>query len=143
MVGQENPLYAVNDVYNGVMVDGKTVGKIMFYGSGAGKLPTANAVVSDIVEIAGHLHDNIPFGWTEGKFALTDFEKEKFRYFIRVKGNRIDNLDEIRAAFGPSEVIEVPELEDEFAVLTEMMEEERCSRVAPAVRGIISMIRVR
>ena len=44
MIPQENPLYCVSDVYNAVMVKGNMVGTLMFYGSGAGKLPTASAV---------------------------------------------------------------------------------------------------
>ena len=69
MIRPDHPLFAVNDVYNAVMVRGNTLGTVMFYGSGAGKLPTASAVVSDIVEIAGHMEDNIPTGWIERKTA--------------------------------------------------------------------------
>ncbi|WP_352398872.1 homoserine dehydrogenase [[Clostridium] aminophilum] len=143
MVDADNPLYGVNDVYNGVVVDGKTVGKIMFYGSGAGKLPTANAVVSDLVDIAGHLTENAAFGWKEGKFPLKSFETEKFRYYIRISGDPTEDIDGVRAAFGSVKVIEVPELTGEFAVLTGEMEEERFQRVSPAVRGLIASIRVR
>ena len=49
MIGKNHPLYSVNDVYNGIMVKGNMVGTTMFYGSGAGKLPTASAVVADII----------------------------------------------------------------------------------------------
>ena len=47
-----NPLYAISDVFNGILVRGKISGDLMFYGKGAGKLPTAGAVVSDIIDIA-------------------------------------------------------------------------------------------
>ena len=78
-----------------------------------------------------------------GKLPLKEFDNEKFRYFVRVKGNPIDDLDAVRAAFGTSKVIEVPELTGEFAVLTGEMEEERFRRVSPALKGLISSIRVR
>ena len=56
LVGQNSPLYSVNDVFNAVFVHGNMLGDAMFYGSGAGKLPTASAVVGDIVDAAKHLH---------------------------------------------------------------------------------------
>ena len=55
MVRSDNPLYGVEDVFNGILVEGNMLGKAMFYGRGAGKLPTASAVVSDIIDIAANL----------------------------------------------------------------------------------------
>ncbi len=55
MVRSDNPLYNVEDVFNGILVEGNMLGKAMFYGRGAGKLPTASAVVSDIIDIAANL----------------------------------------------------------------------------------------
>ena len=60
MIGKSHPLYVVNDVFNGIIVKGNMLGTSMFYGSGAGKLPTASAVVADIIEEAKNLHHNIP-----------------------------------------------------------------------------------
>ncbi len=54
MVGRDNPLYSVCDVFNGILVEGNMLGRAMFYGRGAGKLPTASAVASDIIDIAAH-----------------------------------------------------------------------------------------
>lgn len=55
MVPQDNPLYSVSDVFNGILVEGNMLGRAMFYGRGAGKLPTASAVASDIIDIAANL----------------------------------------------------------------------------------------
>ena len=55
LVPKANPLSGISDVYNGVMISGNAVGDVMFYGRGAGKLPTASAVVSDIIDIATYL----------------------------------------------------------------------------------------
>lgn len=141
MVEESSPLYSVSDVYNGVMINGKTLGRVMFYGSGAGKLPTANACVSDAVEILGCLDHHKPFGWGKERQAIRPFEKEKFRYFIRFGGDYEEMLEDVRAAFGPSELVRVPELEDEFAVLTEAISESRYRRMAAAFGEIRQRIR--
>lgn len=141
LVSADSPLYAVNDVYNAVMVNGRTLGKVMFYGSGAGKLPTANAVVSDVVEILGHLEENMPFGWTSEKLPLEDFEDQEFRYFARFKGQYGNRIEEIRAAFDPEKVIELPEYPEEFAILSAKMSEERFQRKQKAFEGVLQVIR--
>lgn len=53
-VRRSNPLYPIEDVFNGVLIRGTVSGDLMFFGRGAGKLPTAGAVVSDIIDIAAH-----------------------------------------------------------------------------------------
>jgi len=52
LIPEESPLHSVDDVNNGIIVDGNFVGKVMFYGRGAGAAPTASAVVSDIINLA-------------------------------------------------------------------------------------------
>lgn len=52
LIPASNPLHAVDDVFNGILVDANMLGQSMFYGRGAGKLPTASAVVADIIDIA-------------------------------------------------------------------------------------------
>ena len=131
MIGPDHPLFAVNDVYNAVMVRGNTLGTVMFYGSGAGKLPTASAVVSDIVEIAGHMEDNIPTGWTDEKQPVAPMGEVTFSYFLRLAGKSADKLADVRAAFGEAETIELPEM-DEFAVITGEMTEARFRKLAAA-----------
>ena len=59
LVPKESPLYNVNGVFNGVMVRGNMVDDLMFYGRGAGKLPTASAVISDVIECAKNIGKNI------------------------------------------------------------------------------------
>ncbi len=140
MVQADHPLYAVSDVYNGVVVRGRTVGTIMFYGSGAGKLPTANAVVSDIVEIAGHLSDHIPFGWSAEKQALTPVEEQNFSYFIRFAGRAAEKFADVEAVFAGARLIEL-EGKDEFAVITGRMSEARCRKLAAAFPDILQTIR--
>lgn len=52
MIDSQNPLYMVNDVYNGILVRSNMLGETMYYGKGAGKLPTASAVVADVIDAA-------------------------------------------------------------------------------------------
>ena len=59
-VGEDNPLFGVNDVFNGILVAGDLIGRVMFYGPGAGRLPTASAVVSDIADIAFNIGIGAP-----------------------------------------------------------------------------------
>ena len=140
MIGADHPLYSVNDVYNGVMVRGNMVGTVMFYGSGAGKLPTASAVVSDIMEIAGHLSDHIQTGWSDEKQELAGMDGLSFRYFIRFAGTAAEKLSDVTAAFGPVETVELPGM-DEFAVVTGSMTEARYQKIAAAFSDIRQMIR--
>ena len=62
---KSSPLYAVNDVFNGVMVTGNMIDDVMFYGRGAGKLPTASAVVSDVIECVKNQGRNIHTGFAD------------------------------------------------------------------------------
>ena len=76
-VNNENPLSTVNDVFNAVLVRGNTLGDVMFYGAGAGSLPTASAVVADIIDICRCL-DNQPAQqqWTKSTDVTSTMTKE-------------------------------------------------------------------
>ena len=140
MIDRDHPLYGVSDVFNAVMVRGNMVGTLMFYGSGAGKLPTASAVVADIMEAACHMTDNVPLGWSSEKQQLSDVKEMRFRYFIRFAGSAAEKLADVEAAFGKTEIIELPGM-DEFAVLTGEMTELKYHKVAAAFGDIRQMIR--
>ena len=58
-VGKDNPLANINDVYNGILVKGNACGDIMFYGQGAGSMPTASAVLSDLIDIIKNKNNKI------------------------------------------------------------------------------------
>ncbi len=62
IVPSNHALYNVNDVFNGILIHGNMLGDVMFYGRGAGKLPTASAVVSDVIECLKNCGKNIPDG---------------------------------------------------------------------------------
>ena len=65
LVNKSNPLFAVDGVFNGILVRGNMLGNTMYYGAGAGKLPTASAVVSDVIDCARHKGVSISCNWME------------------------------------------------------------------------------
>ena len=125
MIGRDYPLYGVSDVNNGIIVKGNMVGTTMYYGSGAGKLPTASAVVADMAEAARHLDSNIPIGWSGEKQVIAPADEEVCRFFVRVSGSFEDRRDMVEAAFGKCRVIDLGQGLDEFAFLTGPMKRSR------------------
>ena len=131
IIQKNNPLYSVNDVFNGIMVKGNMLGVSMFYGSGAGKLPTASAVVADIIEAAQNLDHNLAIGWSGEKQAIESMDQARFRYFVRVAGSCRNKEQDVKRAFGKVEVVELYGM-DEFAVLTSEMSEGEFRAAATA-----------
>ncbi len=118
MIRSNCPLYSVNGVFNAVMVKGNAVGDLMFYGRGAGKLPTASAVVADIVEAAKHRHINVVTLWDAEKLELRDRKTLETKYFVRIPAKM---KAEAIARLGVTEMVE-PE-EGEVAFVTDVMKE--------------------
>ncbi len=79
-----NPIAGVNDVFNGILVDADMVGQVMFYGPGAGKLPTASAVVADMIDIMEHTPANIKApAWTDAAPEdIMDFASYTSKHFV-------------------------------------------------------------
>ena len=117
LVHQHNPLSAVMGVFNGVTVQAKATGNIMFYGPGAGKLPTAGAMISDIVDIAKHLHRHIIFTWSSKKAAVLPMNNYITRKLVRIS---CGNKDAAKGAH----IIELPEYPGQMAWLTAPETEE-------------------
>ena len=142
LVGQENPLYGVKGVFNSIFVHGNMLGDAMFYGSGAGKLPTASAVAADVVEAAKHLHDTIPNNWSNEEMILMEPDSVEGRFFVRVTDT---SLDEVDKAFGKVEaVIEPDSLPEEFGFVTGLMTQgEYKERVKALGENVLGMIRVK
>lgn len=142
MISENHPLYTVNDVINGIYISGNVIGDVMFVGAGAGKLPTASAVVTDVVDCAKHLGTNIWSFWSREKLELGDIKKASNSFYVRIQGNAEERLEEVKNAFGNVSVIKLDGVTDEFAVVTEVMTEEKFSEAAAAVDGILNRIRL-
>lgn len=142
LLGNEHPLYSVNGVFNAVFVNGNMLGDAMFYGSGAGKLPTASAVVADVVDEAKHLHRNIMTMWKNEKLELLPIEDTEKRFFVRISGDEKMRREETEAAFGAVTFVRAEGLENEFGIITEVMTEGAYRKIAEKFEGILRMIRV-
>lgn len=142
MIGSDNPLYSVNDVLNGILVKGNVIGDVMFYGAGAGKLPTASAVVADVVDAAKHIKTNIMTLWSSKKLHLDNIKNSEKRFFVRLEGDAGERQTELKEAFGDVKVITLDNVNGEFGVITPVMSEARYEEAASKVSGIITRIRV-
>lgn len=105
MIAKEHPLAMVNDVFNAVFVKGNMVGDVMFYGRGAGKLPTASAMVADIIDAARHEGTNVTTFWSREKIELANNSEMKVRYFVRTEGEVAYNQTFIHEVFGQVEEV--------------------------------------
>lgn len=87
LVENGSPLSTVSDVYNAVLVRAETTGEVLFYGKGAGKLPTASSVIADIIECAKTEGNIKSLFWKDGaQSAAADINALTERYFIRAQG---------------------------------------------------------
>lgn len=119
----------INDVFNGILVKGDCTGDVMFYGKGAGKLPTASAVVADVVDCAKHLKARKRIFWTDSDGSqVTSYKDSKTAMYIRVagKGEMAQSLfpdSEIMKADGNTVLItqeyKFGEIEEKIAKLNE------------------------
>ena len=139
LLPKEHPLYNVNGVFNAIFVRGNVLGDAMFYGSGAGKLPTASAVVADVVEMAKNLDKNIPVEWSSKKLELVDYRSAENRFFVRVSGTDKASVEKV---FGNVEYIDAQGVTGELGFVTEVMTEEALENKKAAYGEVLNVIRV-
>ncbi len=109
-IDSESPLYNISDVFNGILVQGNSLGDVMFYGKGAGKLPTASAMVSDLVDVAKHQDTNIKILWAEAEDGyLLNGDKQEYAYYLRLSGAK-DGFEKYNA-------VTLENADNEFAVI--------------------------
>ena len=120
MLKSTHPLCGVNGVFNGIFVRGNVLGDAMFYGSGAGKLPTASAVVADVVDMVKHQHTNIYIDWSQEKLEIVDYKDSVNAFFVRTASDKAA----VEAAFGNVEYVENVEAGEIGFVTGEMTEAE-------------------
>lgn len=142
LLGKEHPLYHVNDVYNAVFVKANMLGDAMFYGSGAGKLPTASAVVADLVAEAKNPHTDIMNFWTEEKLELEDKMKLTKRFLVRMQGSQEKKAEEVKDIFGEVTFLELEDVPSEFGFVTSVMTEGEYQEKAGKFADILQVLRV-
>ena len=114
MITNEHPLFAVNDVMNAILVRGESMGDLMFYGAGAGKLPTASAVVADVVNAARNPKITEIAPYEPGKMTVSDHLKSTHSYFVRVKGS---DANAVAESFKANQIVDAG-IADEFGLVT-------------------------
>lgn len=137
LLDPSHPLYNVNGVFNAVFVHGNMLGDGMFYGSGAGKLPTASAVVGDVVRMAKHVNMNIKIEWNHDKLELADASQMENRFFVRTASGKAA----VEATFGEVEYVDAG-VSGELGFVTSLMKE--CDYVAKSADiDVLQMIRLK
>lgn len=121
LIDNSHPLAGVKDVFNAIFVHGNMVDDTMFYGKGAGKLPTASAVAADVVDCVRHAGEHVEITWKPEKLTLGDLGEFSRRYFVRMPADTSEAA--IREAFGAVESVSVDGI-DERAFVTGIMKEK-------------------
>lgn len=139
LINRKNMLSGIDDVMNGIMITGDAVGEVMFYGAGAGKLPTASAVVADMVDSAIHSSRRKLIGWKKAdEDIVADADGIKFRYFVRAD----KSIADIEAVFGNITELE-SNIEGESVFITSPLtasEAETMKTKLGAVKTIIKVL---
>ena len=137
MIGADHPLNGVNGVFNAIYLTGDMLGDVMFYGQGAGKLATASAVVSDVIDCGRNKDKEIPCVWSEEKLELGDYKKTERQFFVRID---MRSRGQVVNKFSYLKSIEVTDTE--FALVTGKMSEADFLDKVNEIDNVISWIRL-
>ncbi|MBE6720631.1 MAG: homoserine dehydrogenase [Ruminococcaceae bacterium] len=124
VVQHGSQLASVNDVFNAILVRGDAVGDVCFYGPGAGKLPTASAVVADMVDAAKHIFRKKIFGWGAGfEGYVVDYKDTiEMPFYVRAKAP----TNKVQSAFGEVKFLSrIGQPSNEVAFITDKMTENQ------------------
>ena len=139
-IDARNPLYSVSGVFNGILLNSNMLGESMYYGSGAGKLPTASAVVGDMIAAVQLKDRPAALGWTGQRLEVLPVRQLPWKYFARFEGSREEKKTLTEELFGKVRWLELAGL-DEFAILTGPMTGEEFDRAAGQLGGLRRAIR--
>ena len=136
VIKNSSPLAGVDGVFNAIMVTGDCVGNVMFYGKGAGKLPTASAVVADVVDAVKHSDRSKKIFWEKpAENIMADIDSKKFEYFVRTT----DSAENVQKIFGKCEFVDnIIDNESAFVTspLTKSEVEEKLAKLSDVVANI-------
>ena len=136
VIKNSSPLAGVDGVFNAIMVTGDCVGDVMFYGKGAGKLPTASAVVADVVDAVKHSDRSKKIFWEKpAENIMADIDSKKFEYFVRTT----DSAENVQKIFGQCEFVDnIIDNESAFVTspLTKSEVEEKLAKLSDVVANI-------
>lgn len=140
-------LASVSDVFNAILVRGNATGDVVFYGKGAGKLPTASAVVADVIDCARNLDRKKPFGWDDAEENyVVDYKSAVTPLYIRAEvADKAKALDDVIDTIGEVEVLSFDGCKaNELAFVTSAMVEGELTEKLNNISSISikSLIRV-
>lgn len=138
MIKSDNPLFAVNDVFNAICVTGNMLGDVMFYGKGAGKEATASAVVSDVVDAVKHMNINVMTIWEDEKLPVQPMDEMKNRFFVRIGAEEKEKAEK---TFDEIEAVDAG-IDGEFGFVTGVMTEGEFNDAMAEFDTFITRIRV-
>jgi homoserine dehydrogenase len=139
LISNANLLSNVDGVMNGIVVHGNAIGKAMFYGAGAGKRPTASAVIADVIDAAKHLNARKYLFW-DAQYSgyLTDSKALRSQWYIRTGSPE----DKIKKTIPDAQFINIQEPdENESAFITKPMSKSELDDLAAGI-DILSQFRV-
>ena len=139
LIDETNPLASVRDVFNAILVRGNMSDDIMFYGKGAGSLPTASAVAADVIDCIRNKGRHKEIRWNPDKAVLSDNGSFSRRFFVRLEDS-VDK-DQIKQAFGQVEYVVLDDLEEK-AFVTGMMTEKEFEAAVGETGCLINRIRL-
>ncbi|WP_010248158.1 homoserine dehydrogenase [Acetivibrio cellulolyticus] len=152
IVGKDSPLCNVEDVFNAIVVKGDAIGEAMFYGRGAGKLPTASAVVADIIEIVKHWGSCGGYDWNVSESSnMMDIMESKAKYLVRLKVESEGEASElVNSLYDQVEWLKPLKVNDknEVAFVTDSFSEKEhfekfeALRKSKAIREVVNTIRM-
>lgn len=147
LVKNSSQLAGVNDVFNAILVRGDATGDVVFYGKGAGKLPTASAVVADILDCARHMTERKDFGWESGTDNyVVDYTELETALYVRAETSYKEKSEkDIVSVFGKAEILErAGAPENEIAFVTPWASEKELEAKLKTVSSlnVLSKIRV-
>lgn len=138
MIRRDNPLFAVEGVFNAICVTGNMLGDVMFYGKGAGKEATASAVVSDVVDAVKHMNISVMTIWEDEKMIVEPMEEMENRFFVRIGKEEKEKVEKL---FDEPEFVDAG-LEGEIGFVTEKITEGRFAEALKELSTVITRIRV-
>lgn len=140
MISKEHPLSVVNDVFNAIFVTGNMLGDSMYYGRGAGKLPTASAVVADVVEAARNLGTNVKIFWDAEEVKLAEVSETQRSFYIRVAAAVKERAAKVFA--GSESIVWEGRTEDAAFITPVMSEKEFYAKCEELGDAVLSQIRL-
>lgn len=149
LISYNSQLSSVDDVFNGILVRGDATGDVVFYGKGAGKLPTASAVVADIIEAARATKTNQTLTWVDSdKNMVVDYKQVETAKYVRLSCKDSEAVFKlVEKVFGKVErLLRKGGKNDELAFITPVLREaeidNRLSKLEAEGLKVLSTIRV-